>query len=1072
MTKTIPINYLCKKNRKQQWYIISFSIILSLFYSTYTVANYSKVPIRRGTSHRTTFQDTPVEGKITDKDTGQPLPGASIKIKGTSAGAVTDAAGHFSLNTPPDGILIINSLGYKSIEVPVNKRTIINLSLESSAKNLEEVVVNVGYTSQKKRLLTSAVSTLNTKDLNNIPTANISNSLAGRVAGVLAAQSSGAVGADGGEIHIRGVGTTGNSAALVIVDGVPRDLSTINPNMIASFTVLKDAAAVAPYGIAGANGVILVTTKRGIIGIPTLSYSGNTSWGNPTKLPSLLNAYQYATMRNIADKAAGNPLPYTEADLAGYQKTVDGAPDADPDKYPNTNAFDALINRNVPVMQHNLQIQGGTEATQYYIGGGYLYQEGLFGREKMNRYSLVANLDTRVTKTTKVSLSINGYNSVRNRPQSVDGAPFSTAQSYLPVSPVYFSNGLLGNSNGKLLKTGVELGSYKDNNTLIRTQLAIEQELPFVEGLSAKFAVSYDPAHNFVKNWSEPDPTYYNINTSTTPYSYNAVASTGKPALGESYSRSINLDYQTYLNYHRTFGKHDLTGLLVMDARTSHSDNFGASRSNYDLNIDELSLGSPNKNNFDNSGGSGDSRQVGYLYQVNYAFNNKYLFGATGRYDGSYVFGPGHRYGFFPAFSLGWRISEEPFIKKNFSWISNLKIRGSYGESGNLVAADQWSSSFDIFGNAYVINGTAVQGANERSEPNPNITWERAKKADIGLEASLWNGLLGFEIDYFFEKRDNMLVSPNSTVPQEYGIGISQINAGKMNNHGIDVTLSSYHQFDNGFRIDFSGTFTYAKNKLVQTFENQTTLNDPVRSRTGRSLNTIFSLHSLGLFQVSDDKNGDGIITAADGFPTQFGVITPGDIRYQDTNGDGRVDASDEVVVANGNSTFPAIQFGLNPRFSFKGFDLNVLFQGAAKAAVNLNGELVWPFFTGANSSTVTMDYWTPDNPDAKFPRLFGQGGTTNNTQVSDFFVRDLSYLRIKSLEFGYTLPESVLKKIKTQAIRIYISGTNLKTWDHLDGLVDPEMTNAGAGNSSNANQRGWAYPFMKTFAIGASVTF
>jgi len=1052
------------RNSGSKWTATCFLLIIC---SLFTGAVASGLP--KAMSRHVLAADSLVSGIVTDQN-NQPLPGASVRLKDASQGVITNDKGAFTLNAPQDGILVVSNIGFATAEVAIGGRKSLTITLATNARSLAAVTVNVGYTTQKKTSVTAAVSTLQVKDLDNVATANITNSLSGRIAGVIGAQSSGEIGSDGSEIHIRGIGTTGNNAPLVVVDGIPRQMSTVNPNQIASVTVLKDAAAVAPYGIAGANGVILVTTKRGKVGAPTFSYNGYMSWANPITLPKMLNAYQYANLRNVADENAGINPSFSDADIAGYKKSVDGAPDADRDKYPNTDAYHALLNRNVPVTEHNLQVTGGTELIKYYMGLSYLHQGGLLGNEHLDRYNFVGNTDAQVTKTTLVSVSISGYNSRRKRPQNGDGNPFANAQAYLPISPVNYSNGLLGSSNGKLLRPGIELGSRVDDNTGIMTQLSINQELPFIPGLSVKEVVSYDPEHDFSKNWTEPMPTYYTINTSTSPYSYDPTANAGEPSLSEGYSKGTVLEYQSYINYHRTFGDHDITALLVMDARKYHNDNFSASRSNYSLNIDELSLGSPVQENWGNGGGSSDTRQVGYLYQVNYAFKDKYLLGAAGRYDGSYVFAPGHRYGFFPAFSAGWRIGEEPFLKDKLTWVDNLKLRGSYGESGNLVGPDQYSSSFAIAGSAYVIGGQTLQGATERVEPNPFITWERAKKADIGLEGTLWNGLLGFEVDYFYEKRNNMLVSPNSTVPTEYGIGIAQVNAGKMDNHGIDITLSSYHQFDNGLRMDISGTFSYARNKLIQTFENEATYSDPVRRRTGRPLNEIFGLKALGLFKTSDDKNNDGAITAADGFPTQFGSVAPGDIRYQDTNGDNKIDASDEVPLGNG--AIPPIQFGFNPRFSYKGFDLNVFFQGAAGGNVILNGELVFPFFTGANSSTAVLDYWTPDHEDAAFPRPFGQGGNTNNTQLSSWYERSLNYLRLKSVEFGYTLPAGVMNKIKLQNIRIYASGTNLKTWDHLDGLVDPEFTQAGISNTANSNQRGWSYPFMKTMSVGLAITF
>ncbi|HEX5553573.1 MAG TPA: SusC/RagA family TonB-linked outer membrane protein [Chitinophagaceae bacterium] len=1014
-----------------------------------------------------------VAGVVTAAKTNDPLPGVTVSLKGNgSIGTITDSEGKYVLSVPGTAdTLVFSYLGYETREVAVDGKDLVNVSLDANQSKLNELVV-VGYGKQKRSSLTAAISTLNTDAVKDAPTGNISNTLNGRVSGIIAAQNSGKPGSDGAEIHIRGVSTTGNSAPLIIVDGIPGNFTMLDPNTIATFTVLKDAAAVAPYGMAGANGVILVTTKKGKIGKPVLSYSGYMAYQNPTTLPKLINAYDYVKLRNVADVNAGQAPTFSDEQVEGWRKSVAGDPDADYDKYPSTDILDAMVDKNTPLTDHNISISGGSENTTYFVSLGYLYQQGLWNTIRNKRYNVVANIETKPTKTTTIALSLKGYNSIIKQPQS--DFTLASYNAWWPTNGLQYSNGFLANNNGKpsLLPLRT-LGSRSADETGITGQLSVEQQLPFIKGLSIKGVFSYVPTTDFTKNWSEPYPVTYNVNTTTTPYTYVPVTDAGKPGLSQQNQRWKDFTYQGFVNYHNTFGKHDITALAVIEARQTKYDVFYASRSNYELNIHELNLGSSDPDNQSNGGSSSQTSQVGYVYRVSYAYANKYLFEASGRYDGHYYFAPGRKYGFFPSFSAGWRLSEEPFIRNNLVWIDDLKIRGSWGESGNLAGGPfQYSSSMAVYGSAYSFDGSVVQGAYERVEANPFITWERAMKTDIGIDATLWNGLLSIEADYFAEKRNNMLVSPGSVVSSEYGIGIAQENAGIMNNKGIDLTASSKYTFSNGLRLGLTANFTYAKNKLIKTYENPVTLNDPNRSRTGRPLNSQFGLVSLGLFQLSDDKNGDGRITKEDGFPEQeFGEVAPGDIHYADINGDGKVDASDETYI--GRPILPQIIYGFAVQASYKGFDLNVLFQGAAQSNIYLgHGELLWPFYAGATASQIVNDdYWTPDNPDARYPRPFSQGGNSNNQQESSFWFWNSSYLRLKNLELGYTLPASVLETMRMESIRIYVSGQNILTWSPVKEFIDPEMGQQGGG-TSGSNTRGWYYPQQKVLAVGLNVTF
>jgi len=1015
------------------------------------------------------IQKKEISGTVKDTK-GIPLPGVSVVIKGTTSGTVSDSEGKFRISVPADSkVLTFSFVGMKSQEITITGKTILNTTMLEETFGLDEVVA-VGYGTQKKTSLTAAVGSLNGSEFASKSVSSISNSLGGQLAGIISAQTSGEIGNDNAEIHIRGVATFGNNAPLIVVDGIPRDMNKLDPYSIESVSVLKDAAAVAPYGMAGANGVILITTKKGQNGKPVLTYNGYSGFQNPTTIVKMLNSYDYANIMNTATYNADPKatLPFTADQIAGYKKTVDRAPDADPDKYPNTNAMDLMRNKNTMMTSHNLSLSGGTDIIKYYMGIGYLKQDGMWSTSNLNKYNLMVNLEAKATKTTTLSLSINANDYITENPSATASSVFAAAQGYLPTDAYRFSNGDLANSHNATIESMIKTGSRKFDQTNIYSQLSVEQQLPFIKGLSAKAVFSYDPTTTFDKNWTQPPLTYYNINTSTTPYTYTPVVSTLKPNLYESEDLTKTYTFQGMLNYSNTFGKHVVSGLAVMESRESDYNGFWASRQNYDINIQELNLGSSNSSDWGNGGSSSQSTQVGYIYRLNYGYDNKYLVETSGRYDGNYYFAPGKKFGFFPSLSVGWRLSEEKFIKDNAPYINNLKLRGSWGQSGNLAGGPfQYSSAMGVYGGAYAIGGTLNQGAYESLEPNPNITWEKANKTDIGIDAGLWKGLFDIQCDYFYEKRNNMLISPSSVVPSEYGIGIAQVNAGVMSNSGIDLSLGSRYQFSNGIKLEGHFNFTYAKNKILRTFENPTTLNDPNRRRTGRPLNTPFGLKSLGLFQVSD-FNSDG--TLKTGIPVpQFGPVAPGDIKWADINKDGKVDASDETAL--GYPILPQIIYGFGLRGSYKNFDLSTLFQGAAQANSFVSGELAFPGWVGTNAPEVSKDYWTPTNTRATYPRLFGDGGNANNHMqgTNDFFKRDGSYLRLKNIEIGYALPRPFLEKLTLQSVRIYASAQNLLTFSKIKNLYDPEMGQSGGGDN---NVRGWYCPQQKVISFGLNVTF
>ncbi|MBN8787482.1 MAG: TonB-dependent receptor [Terrimonas sp.] len=1011
-------------------------------------------------------QNKTISGKITD-ELNEPVAGATVVVKNSKTGTTTNDAGEFSISVPASAkILVISSVGFGSKEVTITG-DIINVTLQKVANaNLEEVVV-VGYGTQKKTSLTASVASIKGGDMKSQPVGDLTNALGGRASGVVFTQGSGQAGNDASRILIRGIGTNGNSAPLLIVDGVPRNFSQLNPADIETISVLKDAAAVAPYGLGGANGVILVTTKQGKTGRPILSYDGYVGFQNPTIISKFLDAYHYALLKNVGAKNAGaTEMPYSEEALQKYR---DGS---DPDAYPNFDPIGDMIQKNTLITSHSLTLNGGTDIIKYAMGLGYLNQEGMFPGIQFQRYNVSANLQVQATKTTTVGLSLNG----RVEKRDLTGAGYNNQSLFENLintvtnsTPLLYSNGL----HPYMYAYFYDNPSYQKitGNTLL-SQLSIEQKLP-VKGLSVKFVGSYDfnpydpfnttnsGISSFRRSWSQPF-TFYTIDTTTRPYTYPEIPITTLPSFSQEYHQTQAFTYQGYINYAGNFGRSDVTGLVVLESRNTNSQRFSAGRNNYNLPIQELFAGGSGETDLSNDGNSMGTKQRSLVYRVTYGFDNKYLLEASGRYDGHYYFAPGKRFGFFPAFSAAWRISQEKFME-NISWLNELKLRASWGQSANLAGNPyQYQTGFTLYGNSAILNGSQTQGLYERAEPNPNITWEKAAKTDIGIEARLWSGLLNIEADYFHERRANMLLAPNVTVPVEYGIGLSQVNAGLMENRGFEFTVSSNYNISKDLRIGISGNFTYTKNKMLEIFEDPATFDNPNLRRTGRPYDVRFGYQAIGYF-TQDDFTSSGELK--DGIAKQtFATVYPGDIRYADISGpngkpDGLIDFNDQIAMGNPPS-YPAIIYGFTPSISYKGFELSLLFQGVGQRDIQLANSAAWAFDNNKNAPITVLDYWTPENTDASYPRMT-TSPSPNNTVTSTFWQRSLAYLRLRTGMLSYTIPGNITSRWGMSMVSVYLSGQNLITWTPIENF-DPEIS----------NDRGWYFPTQKAITAGLRVQF
>lgn len=988
-----------------------------------------------------------VSGVVSDAQ-GQPLAGATVRHKGGGRAVMTDAAGRFQLSgLPPDAVLVVSYTGYLSLEIPTAGRETVDAVLQQQVISMEDVVV-VGYGTQRKADVTGAIASVGGAELARAPVANLSSSLAGRVSGVLARSNSGAPGGDEATIRIRGIGTTGSADPLVLVDGVPMDYNLLNVDDIETVTVLKDAAAVAPYGLAGANGVVLVTTKRGKAGSFSFAYNGYYGYQTPTAIPEYLNAYDYAATLNLANANVGNPEPFDSAALELYRNG------SDPDRFPNTDWVGQLIRKHTPMTKHSLTFTGGSERIRFFGSGGYLAQEGVVETIDYNRYNVTANVDADVTNTTKFLIDVNLVAGTNNAPAGVEPASlFSTAKETPSIFPIQYSNGLPAHA---VLPSIYDSGYDRERNNVTNLRAELEQRIPFADGLTLRGVYAYRKVFDTGKTWNLP-LTFYGLdgNNDFVALQTGPNLPTLQQEVDERYAQTIQL----YATYKKTLGRHNIDGLVVYENRKGTDGGLSASRINYTVPLDEIGQGSSNRADFDNGGWSARWAQEGWVYRLNYAFNDRYLLGISGRYDGHYYFAPGKRYAFFPAFSAGWRISEEHFLKNQVDWLSELKLRASHGKSGNLAgSAFQYLTAYGskagyVFGGA---NPTQVQGIFEQAQANPNITWETALKTDVGLDAQLFRNKLSTAIDVFFERRSGMLMPPATTVPAEYGIDISEINAGEMESRGLEFSVDYKHNTSGGLAFQVGGNFSYASNKIIQTFETQATYDNPNRRRTGRPLNTRFGLEADGLYQPGDFDSEGNLLS---GLPVpSYGRVYPGDIRYRDLSGDGRIDINDETAI--GKPQFPEIIYGINTMLAWKGFDLHALFQGAGNTSLYLAGDLAYPFFNGATMAHYQLDYWSPENTDAAFPRLT-PAPITNNEQISSFWIRNGSYLRLKTLELGYSIPPSVLARVAVKQARLSLSGQNLLTFSSFKH-IDPEMS----------QNRARYYFQQKVYTLGLSLNF
>lgn len=996
-----------------------------------------------------------VRGSVVDHVSGEPLIGVSILLKGTATGTITDVDGNFSISVPANkignAILVFSYMGYVTQEVAVKGANMLDIKLKEDVEKLEEVVV-VGYGTQKRVNMTGAVSAMKSETVKTLPVANISNAIGGRVSGLVTQQATGEPGNDASKIYLRG------TEPLVLVDGIATDYNKVNMNDVETITLLKDASAVAPYGLNGANGVMLITTKRGKTGKIKVSFDGEFGWQKPTNTPDFMDAAGTLILKREAYLTAGDyeaAAKITDEDIAESRLGTDA--------HPNTDWISNYMKSSTS-QKYNVTLNGGNEFIKANVGLGYMKQGSMFGEgQGYERYNLRSNFDFKVTKTTNFSTDITITSDEKKSHALSAKDIMGNLYRAKPDEPDVYSNGFPAwqeSVTGSLYQLVHGGGDKLSKNNYQLYTFTLEQQLPFVKGLSVKGLFNINRKEYSAKDWGVPYD-YYKYDAPTNTYSKNTLNGTEELTLKSQVTTLYKA--QGYINYNNQFGDHGLTGLFVYERNWggTHTD-FSGKRTGFDILIPELDQG--DLNNQYASGKSKEEADDGFVLRVNYDYKQKYMLEIAGRYDRTYRYAPGKRDAVFPSASVGWRISEEPFFEPLRSVVDNLKIRASYGKSGKPTGEPfSYYSKYEINTNSYIWGlDKTTKGLYESAEPNPNLTWETVWKANVGFDLNMWNGLLGLEFDVYRDFRTDKLGKPTGGLPAEYGIEPAQENGNEEERYGVDFTITNTTRIGSDFKINNAVVFGFSRNKQTYIMEEDPgTLNIPQFRKTGHSSSLFRGYVAEGLFKDEEDIANSPFISAN---------TKPGDVKYKDLNGDGKIDDRDQTII--GKTRVPEIMYGYTLGLNYKGFDLNVFLQGTGNSdfylgtdASNNSDRGVRVPFENGKPRAEHADSWSVNNqnPNAKYPRLSPQSDIKShmNYAASTFWMVNTAYLKLKSLELGYNLPNSLVNKVGIEHCRLYLNFYNLWTiYSNMPKDFDVE------------NQNYNAYPQQFITSLGVNVTF
>lgn len=1011
-----------------------------------------------------------VSGTVTS-DSGEPLIGVTVISKGTHNGVTTDIDGKYKISVKNDSeILVFSMIGMTAKEVKIGNKSVIDVVMKDDLQALDEVVV-VGYGTQKKINVTGSIVAVDSKKLEQLPTDNVSNMLAGRLPGLVAVQSSGMPG-QGSSLLVRGSSTTSSNgnAPLFIVDGVQRDMiDMLSPDEIENITVLKDAASAAIYGVQGGSGVILITTKRGQKATkPTITFKSSLNVLQNTNFPEFLNAEDYMMWHNKARELDGSSPIYTQDIIDKVLAGTDG--------YGQTNWFDEVFSGKGITQNYNITLNGGNDATKYFISGGLTDTEGVVKNVNYNKYFVRSNIDTKITDWMKLSVDLAGYKVDTDNPSSEisegnsgsSTSVFWQATLAKPIYPLYYDGEysvpttMKGNMNPVAALT--ESGYNKQTQITFSSNARLDINIPGVKGLSAHLLFGYDYTSNKGKVWKLPyELAKYNTADGKITSIVNGVQQ--RSVLSENFNSTTKSALQPSLEYDNTFGKHYLHAQVIYDQLTTNYNTFGAGKMNYDLlDIPELNLGSDDEIVPGSiKGTSTKFARQSFVTRVNYSFDNKYLLNVLMRADASVKFRNDNRWGYFPGVSLGWRITEEPFMKSARSVLNDFKIRASWGITGNDRISDWlYLRSMGLSKNAYAWGGEVIDALVTGSVPAYDISWEKTSTTNVGFDASFLDGALSVEFDYYYKYTWDILQSLSASIPPSLGGNApSIVNKGKVDNKGFELTVGYRKSLTKDFSFGVSGNVAYNRNRILQ-YNDAENIPD-YQKKTGKTIGSILGLVSEGLYKDEDDLKNS---------PKYKGDAKVGDIKYKDLNGDGVIDLVNDVKIISDGS-IPKWNYGLNLSAQYKWLDFSAFFQGAADFDVALQGyygsgtqsttNFTKPFAADGNTPYFLVENsWTPENPNAEFPRLTTRLSINQNAVSSDFWLKSGNYIRLKNIQIGATLPNSLYSKAGIQAVRLYISGSNIFTLTKLNKYgLDPEAPSVNNGY----------YPQQRVYTFGINVT-
>ena len=1025
------------------------SVSMVLFLGTLFSGTISTATASGANSFATTQQAGICKGLVKDA-TGESVIGASVVVKGTTNGTITDFDGNFSLDGIKKGdVIVISYVGYQTQEIKWNGSPL-NVILKEDSKTLSEVVV-VGYGTQKKANLSGSVAMVDSKELENRPIQNVSSGLQGLMPGVAITGTNGAPGQDAGKIRVRGIGTLNEAGPYILVDGIETGtLSAVDPNDIESISVLKDAASAAIYGSKAANGVVLITTKRGKTGQTKISYSGYLSFQNATNMIERMGSYEYASLLNQALEAEGMSKRFNDTEL---QKFKDGN---DP-LYPDTDWYDLAYKTGVQ-HRHNVNINGGSENVKYMDSLGYLNQTGILPNAGREQFNARTNLDMKINKRLSARMNLSF---IKNDYSDASSAYYGGSSDQIirqlnliaPWIVARYDDGTWGTiSDGSpiaWLDSGMKVN--RDNYNF-SGMAAVDYEI--FDGLKLTLQGAY------VNNLQ-------NYNYFQKYIKYNENKESDPSQLDERFYKWDRTNYDALLNYNKNFGKHNIKGLLGWHTEKYNYKYQKAVRKKFPNNeLTDMNAGDASTQS--NEGYTAELAMISWFARINYDFAGKYLLEANIRADASSRFAEGHRWGYFPSFSGAWRISEEAFMESaKDSWLSGLKIRASWGQLGNQDALSGSNNDYYPALNTYNLDpkyafgGSLNSGYYQRKYRLETISWEKASTWGVGVDFTLFNKLNG-SLDYYNRKTTGIIM--DVTVPKEFALDAYKDNVGSMRNSGIEINLSYNTKIG---QVDFgiAGNFSYNKNEILDLGGGDpnkyldATDGYSQRNKVGEAMNSYYIYRADGFFNSQEEADA---YTAKYGNP--FGkTFKAGDLRYVDTNKDGKLTADDREYCG---SSDPKIIYGFNINAGWKGIDLSLMFNGAAGVKRLFDGYEVYGNFSGdaAHPATIWRDAWTPDNHDASMPRIFYDTNSASSSRSvqSDFWLQDTSYLRLKNLQLGYTLPKGWLNSVGVENIRIYYSVENLLTFDKMKINIDPEST----------SQRLSSYPLLRTHAFGVNVTF